>query len=259
MDVKTAIQRQFGRAAARYAESPVHAGGPDLDALLEAAALAGRERVLDLGCGVGHTALAVSERAAEVVGVDLTAPMLEVARELARGRGARNVRFVRADVEQLPFGDGAFDVVTSRFSAHHYPSPAKALLEAARALAPGGIFLLIDTVAPEEPALDTFLNAIERVRDPSHVRDHRVSEWRAMLEANGFDAELVASWPLQLDFEAWVERSAAAPAAVKLLRRLFEAAPREAREAFAVRARGGYDFVIPIALLRGVRRSGAST
>src|SRR5262245_55828405 len=82
-DVKQSVQRQFGAVAANYATSPVHRGGPDLDAMLAAATPRGHERVLDAGCGTGHTALAFAPLVAEVVGADLTEAMLEQGRRLA--------------------------------------------------------------------------------------------------------------------------------------------------------------------------------
>ena len=127
MDRSDSIRDRFGPAAAAYAQSAVH-GGPDLDAMLAAGELEGRERVLDVGCGPGHTALAFARRVAEVVALDLTAPMLEQAQRLADERGLRNVRFERGDAAALPCGSDAFDVVTSRLSAHHYARPDAAVL-----------------------------------------------------------------------------------------------------------------------------------
>ncbi len=254
MELKALVEQQFSRAAARYASSPVH-GGPDLARMLDAARLDGGERVLDLGCGPGHSSLAFAERAGEVVGLDLSASMLELAREEAQRRGLANARFERGDAERLPFGDAEFDVVASRYSAHHYPQPRRALGEAARVLRPGGVFVLLDSISPEDPAQDTFLNAIELVRDPSHVRNHRISEWRAMFAEAGFSAEVLRSWLLALDFEAWIERIGAPAGAAAQLRALFDGAPQEVRRAFAIGAEGGHDFAIPVALLRGERRA----
>ena len=145
----------------------------------------GAERVLDLGCGAGHTALTFAPRVAEVVAVDLAEAMLEQGRRLARERGIENVDFRLGDVERLDVPDGSFDVVTSRFSAHHYPAPERALAEVVRVLCPGGTFLLADSVAPEAHGCDSFLNTLEVLRDPSHVRDHRVSQWEAMFSEAG--------------------------------------------------------------------------
>jgi ubiquinone/menaquinone biosynthesis C-methylase UbiE len=250
-DVKQSVQRQFGAVAANYATSAVHRGGPDLEAMLAAAAARGGERVLDAGCGAGHTALAFAPHVAEVVGVDLTEAMLEQGRRLAAERGLANVSFREGDVEQLPFPDATFDIVTSRYSAHHYPHPAVALREFVRALRPGGVLLLVDVVAPDDPAGDTFLNAIELLRDPSHVRDHSVAQWRAMLGSAGFAGELLGAWALRLEFDPWVARMNTPPLAVSQLRALLEGAPREVRAAMAIA--DGYDFSVTVALLRGVK------
>lgn len=253
VDIKQSVQRQFGAVAANYVSSPVHRGGPDLDALLAAAAVRGAERVLDAGCGTGHTALAFAPLVAEVVAVDLTEAMLEQGRRLAAERGLANVAFQLGDVEQLPFPDASFDIVTSRYSAHHYPRPWAALVEFARVLRPGGVLLLVDVVAPDDPTQDTFLNAIELLRDPSHVRDHSVAQWRAMFGVAGFTSELLGTWDLRLDFESWVARMRTPPLSVAQLRALIDGAPREVRAALAIAGEGDYSFSIPVALLRGVK------
>lgn len=250
-DIKNSVERQFSPVATNYATSAVHVSGPDLTAMLEAASLHGSERVLDAGCGTGHTALAFAARAAEVIGVDLTEAMLAQGRKLARDRNLSNVAFKRGDVEHLAFPDAAFDIVTSRYSAHHYPHPLAALREFARVLKPGGILLLVDVMAPDEPAPDTFLNAIELLRDPSHVRDHRVEEWERMFATAGFSAETLGHWPLRLEFESWVARMNTPFLAITQIRTLIEGAPREVRAALALDE--GYSFSVPTALLRGRR------
>lgn len=253
MDQSQSIQQRFGAAAAAYAVSAVHRAGPDLDAMLAAGVRTGRERVLDLGCGAGHTALAFAARTAQVVALDLTPEMLEQARALAVERGLENLRFEAADAAHLPFPDASFDVVTSRLSAHHYADPAAAVREAARVLAPGGLFLLSDSVAPEDPARDSFLNCFELLRDPSHVRDHRISEWLGMFRAAGLAPDHLASFVIHQEFEPWVARIGTPPGAVAGLRALFEAVPDELRAAFGIRGNGDYAFRLDLALIRGVR------
>ena len=179
MELETLIQEKFGAAAARYAASDYHGGGTDLAAMLAAAEPSGQERVLDVGSGAGHTALAFAPRVREVVGLDLTQPMLDEAAALAVQRGIRNVRFERGDAMAMPFPDACFDLVTCRQCAHHFERPESALREVARVLRPGGCLVVVDSVAPDDPAQDTFLNAIELLRDPSHVRDHPVASWLA--------------------------------------------------------------------------------
>lgn len=256
MDVKRSVERQFAAVAANYASHPVMASGPELARMVELGVQSGAERVLDLGCGAGHTALAFGPHVAEVVAIDLAEAMLAQGRRLARERGIGNVDFRLGDVEQLALPDSSFEVVTSRFSAHHYPSPTRALAEVVRVLRPGGTFLLVDSVAPEAPGCDTFLNAIEVLRDPSHVRDHRVSEWEAMFAGAGLTPMLRQRWGLELDFDSWVERIGTPDPEIRALRRMFERAPAEAREALAIGTPGPYDFAMPVALLQASLPSG---
>jgi ubiquinone/menaquinone biosynthesis C-methylase UbiE len=251
VDVKESVQRQFGQVAANYSISAVHRGGADLDELLRRAGLRGSERVLDAGTGTGHTALALAGGAAEVVAVDLTEPMLAQGRALAVERGVTNVTFQQADVEQLPFPPASFDLVVTRYSAHHWPHPQAALHEFARVLRPQGRLLLADIVAFDDPTCDTFIQAVEVLRDTSHVRDHTTNQWLAMCAAAGFAAECVFQWHLRLEFRSWVERMLTPPPLVTAITMLFDSAPREVREALRVEA--DHSFAFPGALIEAQR------
>ena len=81
-----------------------------------------------------------------------------------------------------------------------------ALDECARVIKPGGSVVVIDVLAPERALLDTALQSLELLRDESHVRDYRESEWRAMLVAARFSAPSVARWRLPMEFQSWVAR-----------------------------------------------------
>lgn len=254
LDLGESIRQQFGAAAANYAASGVHSGGPNLDAMLERAALRGDERVLDVGCGAGHTAIAFAPHVAEVVALDMTREMLDEADRLAAKRGLTNVSFRLGVAEQLPFADRDFDLVTSRFCAHHYADPARATREASRVLRAGGRYLLVDSVALEDPVQDSYLNALELLRDPSHVRDASVSQWLSSFASAGLAAEKVAQWKLRLEFEPWLARIGTPRTLAEGIRSLLDAAPREVREALELSDATGYDFTMPVALIEGVRR-----
>jgi len=206
------------------------------------------QRVLDIGCGPGHTALLFATRAKEVVALDPTQAMLDQARVLATERGLDNLRFECASAEAIPFPNDSFDRVTSRQSAHHYPDVRAALSEVARVLRPGGRFVLIDTFSPEESDFDSFLNQIELLRDSSHVRDYRVSEWRDMFADVGMSLSDLQHWDIPLEFDNWVERSRTPASEVAELRRCFGDATAEERTCFRVK---GCDWSVPIGLVVG--------
>lgn len=251
-DVKAAVQRQFGAVAANYGTSHVHAGGPDLEALVGRAVERSAKAVLDVGSGAGHTALALAARGLEVVALDLTEPMLEQGRSLARERGL-GLAFQQGDVEALPFPDASFDLVTSRYSAHHYAHPERAVAEIARVLRPGGALLLVDIVSTPDPAADSFLQTIELVRDPSHVRDHTTPEWARMLGAAGLQARAPLSWPCRIDFDAWIQRMATPETEEKVLRRLLEGATDVVRDFLQIGTPGPHDFCLTTALIEAER------
>lgn len=250
--VKQAVQQQFDQAADHYRTSPIHASGPDLVHMVKAARLDGHELVLDAGCGPGHTALRFAQFAQRVIGIDLANSMLEQARRLAAERGLSNVEFRQGDVEALPFDANTFDVVTTRYSAHHWPNPAAALTEFRRVLRPSGCLLLADVVSWHDFTIDTHFQTLELLRDPSHVRDHTVTQWLEMLDAAGFDAEIAYTWEIAIDLPSWLQRVNTRPEAVLMIRTLLANAPGEVRAALRVQPDG--DFTMQCALLRGVPR-----
>jgi SAM-dependent methyltransferase len=115
------------------------------DALLDAAAIAPTDRVLDIGCGTGHTARAAARRApaGTVLGVDLSGEMLAVARRTATDEGLANVRFQQGDAQIFPFGEASFDVVVSRTGSTFFGDPMAAYRNLARALAPAGRLAMV--------------------------------------------------------------------------------------------------------------------
>ena len=244
--IKSAVEQRFSPVAENYSTSQVHAQGADLAVMVQAAALTGSERVLDAGCGAGHTALAFAPHVRAVTALDLSLPMLAQVARLAAERGLSNITTRQGDVEQIPFPDHAFDLVVSRYSAHHWPQPQDALAEFRRVLGPGGRLLLGDVVTFDPPALDTFLQAIELLRDPSHVRDHSVGQWIDMLAEAGFTGQVIHAWDFFLEFESWHTRMATPAQNVAMIRALFTGAAPEVWTALKVQVNG--DFTIPGAL-----------
>jgi ubiquinone/menaquinone biosynthesis C-methylase UbiE len=232
------VQEQFGGIAAAYVSSPGHAAGEDLDRLVAWGRALSPGRVLDLATGGGHTALAFASFAPLVVACDVTEPMLRAARGLLGQRGAR-ATFVAGDVEALPFGDGAFDVVTCRIAAHHFANVAAAVREVRRVLRAGGSFLLQDILGHDDAEAAAFVTEVERRRDLSHVRAYRASEWKAFLRGAGLTAIESAVVAKGRPWEEWTTRTRMTAQARGELDAFVLAAPERCREAFDFRVRDG--------------------
>ncbi len=248
------VQSQFGAVAADYVTSKVHASGQDLAWLVEAAALTGIERVLDVATGGGHTAFALAPHALAVVALDLTRPMLEVAQAEANARQLSNITYLEGDAQALPCEDRSFDVVACRHAPHHFPNLQQAVREWARVLKPGGKLLLVDSTSPEEPDADALLHEIETLRDPSHVRNHRLSEWTTLLNEAGFTVHEAREWSLFLDIPAWTQRMRTPPESVATIEHLMRSASSATRERLSITEQDGVlGFVLPVALIMGVK------
>jgi ubiquinone/menaquinone biosynthesis C-methylase UbiE len=239
--IKNLVQSQFGAVAERYVTSAIHARGGDLARMIELAQPRGDERMLDIATGGGHTALAFAPYVREVVATDLTPRMLEVAEAFIRQQGAANVSFQVADAEALPFADADFDIVTTRIAPHHFPNPRQYVREVARVLRPGRLFVLDDNMAPDDQELDLFMNRFEQWRDPSHVRNHSVEEWREWMQDAGLHIEHIE--PLQVkryEFANWTEQMRMPTAERDALEAWLIAAPPHCAEFFQIVVADGH-------------------
>ncbi len=234
------VDSQFGPRATAYLNSAVHAHGADLDQM---AALVGQRPdaiALDMGCGGGHVAFRLAPQVAKVVAYDVSAQMLAVVGDAAERRGLANVVTKCGAAEQLPCPTGAFDVVVTRHSAHHWNDVPAGLAQMRRVLKPGGLGIFMDVVSPEAPLLATWLQSLELLRDPSHVRNASIEQWRGLLETAGFALEEVSSFRLRLEFDSWIARMNTPDEHVRAIRSLQRIAPSEVTDYFAIEADGSF-------------------
>ena len=167
--------------------------------------------------------------------------MLDAVARTAVERGLSNISVQQAAAEQLPFQDASFDVVLCRFTAHHWHDMEAGLREARRVLKPSGRAVFIDSTAPADRVLDTHLQAIELLRDMSHVRNYSVAEWAAALQQSGFAIASVTARKLRLDFAVVTARSQTPANHAGAMRSLQAGAPSCVQEHFAIGADGSFD------------------
>jgi demethylmenaquinone methyltransferase/2-methoxy-6-polyprenyl-1,4-benzoquinol methylase len=117
------------------------------------------DSALDVCCGTGDMALELAGRVSpggHVVGCDFSEPMLDLAREKARGRAAEAVRFEWADALSLPYDAGRFDAVTVGFGVRNLADLDRGLREMTRVLRPGGRLVVLEITQPGRPPLSVF-------------------------------------------------------------------------------------------------------
>jgi ubiquinone/menaquinone biosynthesis C-methylase UbiE len=218
---------RWEKAAEAYATGE-HKSGRELLLVVDFAAPRGTERALDIGTGAGHTALALAPRVSSVVLTDPVPTMLATARRLFTEAGIRNAEFVEAVAERLPFPDASFDIVTTRLAAHHFDDVALAFREVARVLRPGGIFIFIDTLAPEDSVSAAYQDEVEALRDPTHRRIYSQREWIAFCDQAGLRVGKIEVVRKAHEFEPWLERGGEDAATKERVRARFLDAPASA-------------------------------
>jgi SAM-dependent methyltransferase len=115
----------------------------------------------------------------------------------------RGIEFRLCDATALPFGDGEFDGVVTRLSVHHFEEPAAVLREVHRTLATDGVVALGDVTSSANADEARLHNALEALRDPSHVRMRTEEDLERLVASAGFRIETRLHWKQPRRFEEW--------------------------------------------------------
>jgi ubiquinone/menaquinone biosynthesis C-methylase UbiE len=168
-----------------YRSSKTHASGADLDRVVELCEPKPGLKVLDVASGGGFVAERLRAEGCDVVTLDPSPGM-------------------RADVlaraEEIPFADGSFDVVVTRIAPHHFEDVARAVRELERVS--NRVVVIEDTLFSSERHEEA-----ERLRDPSHVRNYTLEEWRRLLDEAGLEVEQEEVFEKVHPLEEWLART----------------------------------------------------
>lgn len=189
------IVDQFTRWATLFAELPIHAKASAMARTLDACALNRDVTVLDVACGPGILACTLANHVRHVTGIDITPAMIGQAQARQASTGLRNVAWRVGNATALPFGDGCFDRVTTRYSFHHMPDPAAALSEMKRVCRPGGRIVVVD--ATPSPDTQQAYDTMERRRDPSHTSALTLEALRRIGREAGLEEVMIDGYRLE--------------------------------------------------------------
>jgi ubiquinone/menaquinone biosynthesis C-methylase UbiE len=214
---------QFTRQATPFADSAAMRDEDALRLLVEFSGAGADDTVLDVACGPGLVVAAFAKVCRHATGIDLTPAMIDKAREHAAALGLTNIGWHVGNVLPLPFPDRAFSVVVSRFAFHHFPDPLAVLREMARVCTRPGRIVVADMAASGDPKKAAALNAMERLRDPSHTRALSLAELRALFAQAGLPAPRETYYDVRADLEGLLKTSFPAPGDLPVIRRMFAA------------------------------------
>jgi SAM-dependent methyltransferase len=250
------ILDQFTRQAAPFSAAAMIIDEAVLTMIVEAARPAADDAVLDVACGPGLVVCAFAPYARKAVGIDMTPAMLDRARELAAERGVRNVAWDEGDAYSLPYADGSFTMVVTRYSFHHLLEPEIALREMVRVCAPGGRIVVVDAYACEDPVKAAAFNRLERLRDPSHARSLSVTEIKGLFTRVGLSEPRAAFFELGVDVQDLLARAFPNPGDVAKIIEIFRASAAGDRLGIPVRLDGEkIHLAYPVAILVASRPS----
>jgi SAM-dependent methyltransferase len=242
------ILDQFTRQAIPFSTSPSIKDEIALNLLIQASGAGSADTVLDVACGPGLVVCAFAKVVAHATGIDITPAMLDRARQLQAEKALTNVTWKLGDVRSLPFPDASFSIVTSRFAFHHILDPFTVLGEMKRVCKSGGRVVVADTAPPADKA-DAF-NAVEKLRDPSHVRALPLAGHKALFTRHGLPEPRHTPYRLESDLESLLARSFPNPGDDDEIRRRFRRSVEDDSLGIAARREG--DLVVygyPVAIL----------
>jgi ubiquinone/menaquinone biosynthesis C-methylase UbiE len=253
-DHQALIVDQFSKQAIPFSTAKTIADGKALQLLIDFVGAGPDDTVLDVACGGGNVVCAFARVVRHATGIDMTPAMLDRARTVTRERSLSNVSWDQGPATSLPYADGAFTIVVTRFSFHHFIEPLAVLKEMVRVCAPGGRVLVADMHTNVDSAKGAEFNRMELLRDPSHVRALPVAGLHALFPAAGLPQARITFYELRDELENLLGRSFPNPGNGDKIREIFRRSARDDRLGIPIRLDGAHiHYAYPVAVLAATR------
>jgi ubiquinone/menaquinone biosynthesis C-methylase UbiE len=242
------ILDQFTRQAVPFSKKvPAHSNQAAFDLIIKTAGINKKDNVLDIACGPGMLSAAIAQKAGHITGIDLVPSMIKQARLLQREKKLSNMDWKLGDVHKLPFTDGSFSTVVTRFSFHHFLKPPSVLKEMARVVKPKGRVAVVD-VFTRSQAHSRLHNLLEKLRDGSHVKALSLVELKKMFKGAGLRKIKTRFYQLEIELERQLSASFPKPGDADRIRRLVG---NDKRGIVSVRQGRDVYLTYPIAIIVG--------
>ena len=207
MDVIEKNQQAFtGQSQGFSSDGDTYADAEDLEWMLKDLPMSPDAQALDIASGTGEFARAIAPQVATVIGLDATDAMMETGKKFIEEAGIRNISFKKGVVQDIPFDDGTFDIVSCRYAFHHFADPRPVIREMARVCKPGGHVIVVDIIVSDEStAVES--NYYEWLCDPSHTRALHPGEFETYFRLFGLDVISARTKALENEFVEWMDFS----------------------------------------------------
>ncbi len=207
MDTLEKNQKAFSDQSQGFSsDGDTYADAEELAWMLADLPLSPDAQALDIASGTGEFARALAPNVASVIGLDATDAMMEQGKKFIEEAGIENIRFQKGVVQDMPFEDESFDIVSSRYAFHHFADPRPVISEMVRVCKTGGHIIIVDIIVPDESTA-TESNYYEWLCDPSHTRVLHPGEFETYFRLFGLDLLSARTRVLENEFIGWMDFS----------------------------------------------------
>jgi SAM-dependent methyltransferase len=187
-------------------DGETYADAEGLAWMLEDLPVSKHAEALDIATGTGEFARALAPHVAHVIGLDATDAMIQQGKKFIEQTGIDNISFQQGVVQELPFEDECFDIVSSRYAFHHFADPKPVISEMARVCKTGGHLIIVDIVVPDSATAAEY-QYYEWLCDPSHTRCLESEEFQAYFRLFGLEVVSARNRVLAEELGEWMDFS----------------------------------------------------